>query len=220
MNNLSEDYKGVILDKDGTLIALDELWPKVYASSFKRLVTEYQMPVDHVKALERIGIVEGVMACDGIAAMAKVEDVLQEMIGDYLLHKGDWQIILEKFEFMVFKEIKANIGHVRLLHPIVMPTLEKWKRQGRVLGLVTTDSRTNTIVMLKHLGMENVFSYIGCGDDPVHSKPHPAHAEQFMQTFNLHPSQVVMIGDSPFDEMFSLNAGIGFIGINEAGDWS
>lgn len=220
MKNLSEDYKGVILDKDGTLISLDRLWPEVYGASFERLAKAYQIPVDQVEALERIGIVDGVMASDGIAAMAKVEDVLSAMIGEHLFRKEDWRIILEKFEFMVFKEIKANIEHVTFLHPVVMPTLREWKRQGRILGLVTTDSRTNTILMLKYLDMESLFSYIGCGDDPVHSKPHPAHAERFMQAFDLHPSQVVMIGDSPFDESFSENAGIGFVGIHQAGDWS
>lgn len=82
------------------------------------------------------------------------------------------------------------------------------KNSGVILGIFTGKGKTSSLITLNFLGIRDLFDMIVTGDDVKNHKPSPEGIIKFLQTFNLSPKDVLMIGDAPSDIKAAREAGV------------
>lgn len=82
------------------------------------------------------------------------------------------------------------------------------KKCGVILGIFTGKGRTSSLITLNFLGIRELFDMIVTGDDVKNHKPSPEGIIKFIETFNLKPEEVLMVGDAPSDIKAAKQAGV------------
>lgn len=82
------------------------------------------------------------------------------------------------------------------------------KKSGVILGIFTGKGRISSIITLNFLGIRELFDMIVTGDDVKNHKPSPEGIIKFIETFNLKPEEVLMVGDAPSDIKAAIEAGV------------
>lgn len=75
-------------------------------------------------------------------------------------------------------------------------------------GVATSDSYASTIHALEKMGVAEKFDCVLTADRVAHPKPAPDMAELFCDRFALTPDEVAMVGDSANDMRFARQAGL------------
>lgn len=83
---------------------------------------------------------------------------------------------------------------------------------GVMLAVATGKSRVGLDRALKSTGLVNAFDGTRCADETF-SKPHPAMLFELMETLNVEPARVVMIGDTSHDLQMAANAGVDAVAV-------
>lgn len=202
--SINKPLKGIIFDKDGTLLEVEQFWCAVYQDAINTfLETDAEKKR---KIHEKIGIVENGLLRDSLAVMGSVKEIWMA-----LKSMMDTPInALDVFERLVKEAVHRYISLVSFLSPSVPTLLETLKKQGVYLALITTDSRANTEFMLETFKICHHFDYIGCGDDPLSPKPAIDHGLAFVDKYQLLTHEMLMVGDSVYDAMFAERLNMGF----------
>lgn len=140
------------------------------------------------------------------------------------LHWGKPLTVLLKLLYET-EDIEGAMAHnlsTRHFFPKLLPddtieTLESLHKMGKILGLITATARFSLENDLKTLGIpKSLFDYIQTEDDTNVHKPDPAVfnpiKEKLLQS-NIHPHEVVYVGDGLHDMKAAKGAGFNFIGI-------
>ena len=97
--------------------------------------------------------------------------------------------------------------------------LQELRARGRQVGLITRNSRSNTIATLAALGLEDWFApeVIATRDDSV-PKPAPDAILALLQTWGCAPTDAVMVGDAAYDLDAGQAAGVATVLVDPTGD--
>ncbi len=85
------------------------------------------------------------------------------------------------------------------LYPYAKLLLRQLKAQGYKLAVASNRPSKFSVILLKHLGIINLFDYVLCADKLKHGKPHPEILNKIIKRFALHKSQVLYVGDMVID---------------------
>lgn len=108
------------------------------------------------------------------------------------------RISLFKLPFLL-RRIKSGLREsIQELNPIfgVKETLNQLKKEGHILGILTSNSEENVQIFLKKHNMQELFSFIN-PETKLFSK-HKAIGK-FMQRNNLNSKEVIYVGDETRD---------------------
>lgn len=207
--------RGVLFDKDGTLIDFASLWiPVTYdfveeALKLCGIIDENNALRD--KLLQAMGISGEKIDPDGIAARGTMDDV-NRVFTDVLIKNGvkyfpDKDTYNKTVDLMkrLINKYSRNIKPVGDLHKL----LESLKIKGVYTGVATADIVDSARYCLEILGVLDYFDFIGGDDGIIKSKPHPDLMFAFCQKCGLEPGEVAVIGDTAADMMFAKNSGAG-----------
>jgi pyrophosphatase PpaX len=126
------------------------------------------------------------------------------------------KIDLDKAEAMITTYREHNLEHhdayVKIF-PNVKETLEKLKKQGIQLGIVTTKMRGTAIRGMKLTGIYDYFDTIIAIDDITNPKPHPEPVLSAMKNIQADPETTLMVGDNHHDIESGQNAGVKTAGV-------
>ncbi|WP_096269458.1 pyrophosphatase PpaX [Paucisalibacillus globulus] len=126
------------------------------------------------------------------------------------------KIDLDKAEAMITTYREHNLEHhdayVKIF-PNVKETLEKLKKQGIQLGIVTTKMRGTAIRGMKITGIYDYFDTIIALDDITNAKPHPEPVLSAMKNIQADPETTLMVGDNHHDIESGHNAGVKTAGV-------
>ena len=200
-------YKGIVFDKDGTLIDFNSTW----------------LPVYHYAALEfannDVKLAQELLECCGY------DQAASRLIGGSLLAAGTnheiakaWaghlpdiedDIQLEALSLrlnQVFQQQGAlNSTPVKDLQI----TLRKLNQAGLKLGVATSDSYQGIHSTLQSFDVISEFEFL-CGYDSGHGvKPEPGMVLAFCQAMSLEPAEVIVVGDNRHDIEMGKNAQAG-----------
>lgn len=209
--------KGILFDKDGTLIEFYSMWllaaiwvvPRLMERNDLRDTKEITICI-----LEAMGIVDGVLLPDGALSYKVYEDIAID-ICNALQGKGiqaeSKQVTLQLAE--LFQEcLLQNQGTIKPLCNL-KTLIVNLKRERYAIGLATADTMISARECLKRLDIYSLFDYIGADDGEKIPKPHPHMFLEFQEQCSLKPSEIAVVGDTYNDMLFGKENGGVAIGV-------
>ena len=206
--------KGIIFDKDGTLLDFDAFWVKVSVVAIKEFLSEIGAEfVDASEILTAFGVRNGKTETNGVLCKGTYEQMGQ-IVYDILIKHGvsvPQSVVTDRVEAAY--EQNAEAGEVKPTCPDLAKVLTGLKNKGIKLAVVTTDNPHITHQCLEKLDIVELFDRIYTDDGQTPTKPNPHCAWEFCREFGLHREHVVMVGDTLTDMSFAKNAGIMGVGL-------
>ncbi len=207
--------KGILFDKDGTLIEFTNVWYEIIGRIFETLEVDYQISQATIKKIKMVsGYQEDGFEKESIiqySSTYQIVDIWNKMICEEQV--GEQGSITYSELLKLFEE-KA-IGKDLEIHAIegVTEMLGYLKDKGYSLGVATADTEIPTKYGLEKAKIINFFDYIGCTKEGIQPKPSPDMAHHFCLDRNLLLQEILIVGDSVTDMQFADNAGANFVGI-------
>ncbi len=194
--------KGILFDKDGTLIPFNKTWLDAYIKAAKFLSESVCRP-----DLERQLLLGGGYIPE-----------TQSWVSDSLLASGSNAQIMAFWGEQIGGSLSpAQISGIGEIFSAAAknntPVLDdmtgfliQLKKRGLVLGLATMDDEKSAYSTLKKLEIQHLFDFI-CGADSGYGvKPEPGMVDAFSASCGISNAQVIMVGDSPKDLNMGRNA--------------
>jgi len=201
--------QGIIFDKDGTLIDFDTMWGGWVGYLADQLHAISGLPVRE-PLCEAMGYDDAnkkVLAQGKLAAatISELHQTTVEVIRSLGTNKKQAeQIVAEGW----------CIPDPVILAKPVTDTRElfyKLYQQNIKIGIATADDRTPTQAMIEAFDIEEYLTTMVCADDGIPAKPEPDMVLTICERMNLHPSKVMVIGDTTADLKMARSAGAGLV---------
>jgi len=196
------DLKGVLFDKDGTLVDFSRTWTGIIKRS-ARIASGGNETLQH----------ELLAACG-------TDPVTETTAPDSLFASGNTREIAERMcqlgsPFTVpeltrqLDELFAS-GSRNAVAITDLPTLfEEIRKLGLVIGIASSDGETSIQVTLQALGISRYVDFIAGYDSGYGVKPDPGMVFGFCDHARCAPSQVLIVGDNRHDMEMGRAAGCG-----------
>ncbi len=212
--------KGIIFDKDGTLIEFEKTWHRVFHNIFHDLENLYGVTPGVLGRLKELsGFNEQGFEKESLIQFAPVEEILRQWMAvlDSVQANASRKKVITKESLRALMERHSN-GPDAAAAPLddTVETIQKLYRKGYILGIATADSKESTTYDLTELGIKSYFQFIGSDDGYFRGKPDPHMGEEFCRRFQLEPAEVLYVGDSLTDMLFAENTGFSFVGIKSS----
>lgn len=92
-------------------------------------------------------------------------------------------------------------------------TIQKLKRKGYRLGVVSSGTECRVVREISQLGLESFFETIICNEQMVEKKPHPEGLETALSLLGCARDATAYVGDSPEDIEMGKRANIFTVGV-------
>jgi phosphoglycolate phosphatase len=196
--------KGILFDKDGTLLDFNGTWLDPYLQASSYLAEIAGDPDVGSRLMRRGGYIAetGGWECDSLLASGsnqQIFDFWEKELGQTLAADQRRQI-QEIFSHAASSYVPAmqDMGGF----------LGRLRRRGVTLGLATMDDEKNARGMLSQLGLATYFDFVCGADSGFGVKPDPGMVLEFCRAGGFSPAEVIMVGDSPKDLNMGNNAGV------------
>ena len=203
--------RGILFDKDGTLLDFDATWPPAYqavADDMARLAGDPGL-ADRLMRLGGYGA-DGVLdpasvfACGSTAEIVAFCAAQPELAGN-----GD-------IAARVDRQFTGFGARGPLIIDDLAAVLESLNARA-ALGIATNDSAASAEAWVAHHGFGRFFRFISGADSGYGAKPDPAVFEAFCAQTGLSAGEVCMVGDTIKDAELARNAAAGLSVIVESG---
>lgn len=206
--------KGILFDKDGTLIDFS-LWRNAGIETIKNILKENEIEDEELfNALQRsIGITENGVEPFGALSYKTHDEVAAEL--HFLISK------YKNIEFVKFKKRVSQLLRDEVLREDVVfkpitdlhILFDFLKDNDIKVGLATADTMRSAMHMIDKLKLHDKLDFIGAHDGTTKQKPHQETCEKFCNMYSLKPSEVAVIGDTYSDMLFAKNCNAIAIGV-------
>ena len=197
-------YRGIVFDKDGTLLDFNRTWLPVYRYAAREFA-------DGDAALE-----------DLLLTQHGFEPELNRFIGGSLLAAGNnrqiasaWARQIDKSEQVekISNRLHQIFNEQVTLHatPVkhLASTLRELRQSGKKLGVATADSHQGIINTLESLDVLHEFDFLAGYDSGHGVKPEAGMVVSFCEQLALDAETVVVVGDNRHDIEMGRNAKVG-----------
>ncbi len=204
--------KGILFDKDGTLLDYNAFWIPVAVNGVRLLCGDDSKAADAV--LDAIGAYKGIsgVLCGG--TYAEITDAINKALADGGFGIGGFTVAEVERSY----EDSIDAGVIIPVCDDLRGVLCRLRERGIVLAMVTSDNREMTATCLERLGISDCFDRVYTTDGENPSKPDPYYIEKFCGEFGFGRDEVVMVGDTGTDMKFARNGGIRSIGVAKDGE--
>lgn len=197
------DIRGIVFDKDGTLLDFYETWIPAYQDAARRVCEYANQSGRELEMLVSTGFEDSTSRLvTGSPLACESNERIAHLWSD-VLGLGDAVSVLEILESAFDVEGAARAVPV----PELVPLLSRLHDRGLVLGMATMDSETQAHTTLNLFEVAHLFSFV-CGYDSGYGqKPEPGMVHGFCERTSLTPDQCIVIGDTPHDLQMGISAG-------------
>lgn len=190
-----KQIRGVILDVDGTLIDSNDAHAEAWAEAFKE--NGHDLPFGWVRPLVGMGGDKLIPAAISIEKDTREGKRISEA----------WE---RTFSEQYLPKLTA--------FPDVEPLIRRMHDAGLQLVVASSSKRDQLKQLLAITGVDDLLDTRTSSDDAEQSKPAPDIVQAALQLLGLDPSEVVMLGDTPYDIESASGAGIATIALR-CGGW-
>jgi len=197
--------RGILFDKDGTLIDFDSAWIPAGVQTAQKLCALANAPHRLEYLLEEAGYQGNQLSASSRWACGTTRELLADWIELLGLPAQD-DLVEECLQFMTEAAREYS-------EPVTdLPQLFTGLRtRGCRIGIATMDLEQSAASILERFGAMEAVDFI-CGSDSGHGhKPGPGMVRAFCLACNLLPREVLVIGDTPHDLQMGHAAGAGTV---------
>lgn len=211
--------KGILFDKDGTLLDFLQLWGpwaetllNQLQSRMNELGTSFTVEREHV--LGTIHNQEGhIVGYDpqGPLAIATVDECTGLLAGQLYAAGMPWNeaiTTIRQFSSVAMREVRQR----KLAEPMsgLLAFLQSCRAAAIPLAVVTSDSTSAAEEHLEWMGIRSFFtSIVGC-DRVTQGKPDGEAALLVCRELHIDPAEAIVIGDSNGDMQMGRHAGVSY----------
>lgn len=185
--------KGVLFDKDGTLIACNNVWGPLYIDM---LTKHFGCDDNQALALVRstgFDPINGALRAGSHMAAGTLDQIMQVWWPDISTNS--------RAERVAFFNENADKTAKNFVEPLLelAPVFDALHAAGYVLGIGTNDSEVSAKKHLNVLGLQHYFDVVLGADSVAEAKPSGHMIRRFAELNGLAPAQVAMVGDNTHD---------------------
>ncbi|GGA41482.1 HAD family hydrolase [Paenibacillus physcomitrellae] len=228
INGREIPFKGILFDKDGTLLDFLSLWGAWALEVTELMVKRVEkagsnLTVDPRKLLGLILDPDGLVAGydpTGPVAMATEEQTVGVLTWQLYTAGVPWNEALRQVKELL-SEAMQKVKSERNARPMpgLNELLEQCRQLGIPLGVVTADRTSEAREHLRWMNLEGYFGTIVGTDRVVQGKPAPDMVFLACTELGLLPEEVLVIGDSNGDmQMAKASGAAGAIGFCPGGE--
>lgn len=202
--------KGVLLDKDGTLIEIEHFWFTL-TDFVARLVISENTPHFSLQLYDEMMELAGFDKNGRLIPESPVVAGTNQDIAalwEKCFHDNNVKTDKNFVSYIVSCISKyCTKGEVKATTPNLREIIIKLKNKGYKIGIATSDDYKPTEYCLQRLGISDLVDDIFSADRVQNPKPSSDTMNLACSTWGLIPDEIIMIGDSVNDMKFALNAG-------------
>jgi HAD superfamily hydrolase (TIGR01549 family) len=188
--------RAVLLDVDGTLIDSND----AHAHAWVDAGAEFGHAIEFAEVRRLIGM-------GGDKVLPRLTGLEEESDEGARLLERRGEIFRERY----LSQLQALPGAVDLVRRL--------QAEGKTLVVATSASEEDLGPLLEQVGLDDLLQQATNSDDADESKPSPDIVEAALAKTKEDASNVVMIGDTPYDVEAARRAGVRIIGV-ECGGWT
>lgn len=193
--------KGILFDKDGTLIEFSSAWVDSTYKLIDTVVTEFTKEDQLRKSQEiarMIGLDGDRVVPDSILA-AKTSGDIAAVMANVL--QADKDSIHKKIKHIYYENAVKESASIKPIGNLVS-LFERLRKRNIRIGIVTADNYDATQFTIEKLGIGEYIDFIATAD-LYKEKPHAEAMQVFCNKFSLQMDEVIHVGDSRVDMEFS-----------------
>lgn len=200
-------YKGIVFDKDGTLIDFHTTWLPTYFYASLELAKGKQTLANEL--LTQHGFDADTQRIIGGSLLAagnnrEIAEAWSKQLPD-MSTDAECETLANRLHDLFAEQGRINTSAV----PDLKPVLLQLKQSGLKLGVATADSYDGILNTLGTFDVIKDFDFL-CGYDSGHgTKPEAGMVLAFCQSQSLNPAEVVVVGDNSHDIEMGRNAKAG-----------
>jgi phosphoglycolate phosphatase len=195
--------RGILFDKDGTLIDINGTWVPIYR---QMLCDQFNIkPADADVMMAKVGYNPNT---DRFGANSILAAGTTRQLINYWWPGLDEAGTLEKVRMIDVDYAPLSKSLLKPLMPLV-PLLQELKGMALHVGLGTNDSHYSARNHLSHLGILELFDEVIAADTVSTPKPSGDMVRKFAATVGVKPSEIAMVGDNAHDMEEAHNGGAG-----------
>ncbi|MDY4839791.1 MAG: HAD family hydrolase [Lachnospiraceae bacterium] len=209
--------KGILFDKDGTLVDFFSLWLQAATEVIPLFLKENEIQVSQELIeylLKTIGVNQGEIDPKGALAYKSYGEIAKD-ICDALEERKIYIAVTkakEQIEEFFNQSVSSREANIQLFTDM-NALMENLKSRNLIIGLATADTKISAENCLKSIGIEQFFDYIGADDGKRKPKPDKEMFLEFQNQFLLKPEEIAVVGDTYNDMLFAKQNGGIAIGV-------
>ncbi len=210
--------KGIMFDKDGTLMDFNTTQHHILTSVLLDLRENYNISDQVINTVEQaLGYLPEKLTSESLLQHSTTTKIVEAMIQAKSNCAPDSKEDLlsnasELFDLYNDHATGESVPYVLL--PGVKDLFDYLDGKNYELGIATADTYEATIAGLEKTGLSTFFDYLGTDNSAKEPKPSPFMAITFCKQVNISMSELLVVGDSENDMLFAENAGAHFIGMS------
>ncbi|MGK0399764.1 MAG: phosphoglycolate phosphatase [Gammaproteobacteria bacterium] len=203
-------YKGIVFDKDGTLIDFHATWSPTYHFASIELAKGNSTLAAELLTQHGYDAITQRFMGGSLLAAGNNEEIAQawsKQLPDIANCDSDkeYKVLAHRLHDIFVEQGRINSTAV----PDLKRILKQLKTAGLKLGVATADSYQGILNTLGEFDVIKDFDFL-CGYDSGHgTKPEAGMVLAFCQSQSLNPSDVVVVGDNSHDIEMGRNANAG-----------
>ncbi len=186
-------FRGILFDKDGTLIEADGAWVPFYRRQLMRMMNVETAIAEKLMALVGYDQSTGRVAGGSVMAGGTTRQLVDIWWPD---HSDEERMhLLHEIDKAAQQDVKMEITPITdLVH-----LLNSFRARGWKIGIATNDSMISTKRQVDELGIGDLLDAIITNDTVDTPKPSGDMIRRFQSLTGIHPSEIVMVGDNFHD---------------------
>lgn len=209
-NHCTQPLRGILFDKDGTLLDLAALWRPAAEQTANEVLQHYCRGDFSLRKelLFAIGIRGEQLLPEGALVAGTNGDVslrMQSVLNQHGI-ATDNDFVAQTAAFLT-RCASGKDSNVWPTCPDLAEVLHTLRQTGIVLGLATSDRPESAMLHLQKLKIKQEFSFFGTDDGTHRTKPAADLMNAFCAQTGFSPAECAVVGDAPNDMRFAANSG-------------
>lgn len=197
--------KGILFDKDGTLLDFYGTWMGVNWRLASHAAGDDEAAVEALMARGGLDLETGKIKGGTPLAWGSARDIAEVFAPD--LEEAAFEVLVADYEAIFFEEAGRNATPVEGLKP----TLEELNAKNFRLGIGTTDNEAGIEGTLGRFDVLPLFDFLAGCDSGYGLKPGPGMVLGFCAATGLAVEEVAVVGDNQHDMEMGRSAGAGLL---------